>query len=147
MRNLNVLNGSVFRDDSFASSFNPQNATPPFFQIFDKSFLEVLGETPAFYEVASNETFAFAHEAPIYVAESDQLFFASNAGGDLGMSDWDNNNQVAVIDVKSVESALAQLNGSFTVNVPVTAVSRLQLIAKPISDRQLPGWISRSQYR
>ena len=67
-----------FRDDSFTRFFNPTKTEPPFFQISDQDFLSILGPSPSFHEVASNATFAFAHEAPIYVSETDEVFFASN---------------------------------------------------------------------
>ncbi|KAJ7319071.1 D-lactonohydrolase-like protein [Mycena albidolilacea] len=106
----------TFRESSFDSGFNPTGTEPPFFQIFDLAFLEVLGKAPTITEIASNSTFAFAHEAPIYVAALDSVFFASNDGGPLGMSDIDHNNQVGRINLKDVP---ANLNGT-AINIPVT---------------------------
>ncbi|KAK0455408.1 calcium-dependent phosphotriesterase [Desarmillaria tabescens] len=113
---------ATFRENAFSADefFNPTNSSPPFFQIFDASFIDVLGESPAIYEVASNSTFAFAHEAPIYVPETDEVFFASNAGGDLGMSDWDHNNVISKISMTQVEAAIDAANASGSVNVPYT---------------------------
>ncbi len=116
-------NHITFRDDAFGTFFNPTNSTPPFFQIFDQSFLNVLGVTPAIYEISSNDTFAFAHEAPIYVSDTDTVYFASNDGGALGMSDLDHNNQVGFISIKDTEAKISSLNGTFSVNVPVSVVS------------------------
>ncbi|KAK0437813.1 D-lactonohydrolase-like protein [Armillaria borealis] len=102
-----------FREDSFDSHFNPTNTSPPFFQIFDRSFLAILGSSPSIHEVASNDTFAFAHEAPVYDPSSDEVFFASNDGGLLGMSDLEHNNQISKLSLSAAEA----VKGS---SVPVT---------------------------
>lgn len=113
-----------FRESAFNVTFNPTSTAPPFFQIFDKGFLDILGKSPSFDEIASNDTFAFAHEAPIYVPSTDEVFFGSNDGGALGNSDWDNNNMVLKVSLKEAEAALASRgNSSAAVNVPVTEVS------------------------
>lgn len=112
----------AFRNNSFAV-FNPTKTTPPFFQIFNQEFLEILGENPSFHRVAQNTTFAFAHEAPIYFPETDEMFFGSNDGGALGQSDLNRNNKVGKISMAAVETALKNLNGQLgPVNVPVTEV-------------------------
>ncbi len=82
----------------------------------------MLGASPSLTEIASNPGFAFAHEAPIYVPETDELFFASNDGGPLGMSDLDHNNEVSKISMAEVEAALARKSSS-PINVTVTPVS------------------------
>lgn len=82
--------------------------------------MTILGSNPSIHEVASNDTFAFAHEAPIYVSETDEVFFASNGGGTLGNSDINHNNEVGKINMKDVEAALAA--NSSEINVPVTEV-------------------------
>ncbi|KAK0199834.1 D-lactonohydrolase-like protein [Desarmillaria ectypa] len=102
-----------FRKNSFESYFNPTNTTPPFFQVFDRSFLAVLGSFPSIHEVASNDTFAFAHEAPIYDPSSDDVFFASNDGGLLGMSDLEHNNEISKLSLSAAEA----VKGS---SVPIT---------------------------
>lgn len=71
--------------------------------------------------VAQNSTFSFAHEAPIWVPETDEMFFASNDGGALGMSDLNHNSQVSKISLEAVKEAVASSNGS-EVNVPYTKV-------------------------
>lgn len=109
----------TFRQSSFDSGFNPTGTAPPFFQIFDQSFLAVLGKAPTFTEIASNDTFAFAHEAPIYDAALDSVTFASNDGGALGMSDINHNNKVGRISLRDLP---AKLNGT-AINIPVTEVS------------------------
>jgi len=110
----------TFRSSAF-DLFNPTSTAPPFFQVFDESFLSVLGPNPCIREIASNSTFAFAHEAPIYDPTTSEVFFASNNGGALGMSDLEHNNVVGKISLKDVDSAIAA--NQSTVNVPVAFVS------------------------
>ena len=109
--------------------FNPINATPPFFQIFDPEFLDVLGPTPSIRSIASNPDFAFAHEAPIWLHSTDEVFFASNDGGPLGMSDLNHNNQVSKINLKEVAAAIQKVSHQTdevgAVNVTVTKVRNL----------------------
>ncbi|CCM05302.1 uncharacterized protein FIBRA_07516 [Fibroporia radiculosa] len=110
-----------FRKDSYSSYFNPTSTAPPFFQAFHPSFFEIIGSSPSIREIASNPGFAFAHEAPIWIPDTDELFFSSNGGGALGFSDWDNNNQVAKIDMPEVYGAMAASGSSTSpVNVTVT---------------------------
>ncbi|KAI9057698.1 D-lactonohydrolase-like protein [Trametes sanguinea] len=114
------INGP-FRQSSFTEFFNPTNTTPPFFQVFHPDFLQILGPTGTIRAVAANPTFAFAHEAPIWVPETDEVFFASNDGGALGMSDINHNNQVSKISLKEVAAAIkAAGRGIAPVNVTVT---------------------------
>lgn len=116
-RSIAVLGpNGTFRENAFDSGFNPTGTEPPFFQIFDHRFLKVLGHAPSITEIASNSTFAFAHEAPIYDAALDSVFFASNDGGALGNSDINHNNQIGRIDLKNLP---ANLNGT-AINIPVT---------------------------
>ncbi|OCH91753.1 D-lactonohydrolase-like protein, partial [Obba rivulosa] len=118
-------NNGSFRQSAFTQFFNPTNSTPPFFQVFHEDFLSVLGSTASIRVVASNPGFAFAHEAPIWVPETDEVFFASNDGGALGMSDLNHNNQVSKISLTEVAQAL-QGSGSNTSAVNVT-VTKLDL--------------------
>ncbi|KAH7890431.1 calcium-dependent phosphotriesterase [Phlebopus sp. FC_14] len=97
--------------------FNPTNATPPFIQIFDPSFLSVLGPSSTIRRIADHPGFAFAHEAPIYDADLNAVFFCSNAGGTLGYSGWYNNSVVSMINLTEVDSAIASATGD--VDVPV----------------------------
>ncbi|KAG6831539.1 hypothetical protein H0H92_009458 [Tricholoma furcatifolium] len=115
-----VIGGTntTFRESSFDTFFNPTSTAPPFFQIFDTEFLTILGQNPSIREVASNSTFAFAHEAPIYVADTNEVFFASNDGGPLGMSDLEHNNVVGKINLNDVNAAIAA--NLSDINVPVT---------------------------
>lgn len=120
LKSFAVLGGTntTFRESAFDTFFNPTSTAPPFFQIFDQSFLSILGPNPSIREVASNSTFAFAHEAPIFVPATNEVFFSSNDGRPLGMSDLDHNNMVGKISLNDVDAALAA-NDSI-INVPVT---------------------------
>ncbi|KAF5354300.1 hypothetical protein D9756_007196 [Leucocoprinus leucothites] len=110
-----------FRTDSSNQHFNPTNATPPIFQVFNEAFLDILGSNASIAEIASNATFAFAHEAPVYVPETDEVFFASNDGGPLGNSNLNRNNMVFKLSLADAEKAL-QGSGGKAVNVPITHV-------------------------
>ncbi|KAF8335588.1 hypothetical protein F5887DRAFT_1079113 [Amanita rubescens] len=90
------------------------------FQVFDTAFLTILGSNASIHEIASNNTFAFAHEAPIYDPVTDQVFFASNAGGPLSNSDLEHNNQVAKISMKEAEEKIAGV----PLGTPISATIR-----------------------
>lgn len=115
---------SSFRESSFNNTtlFNPTLTAPPFFQVFHEGFLDILGSSPSIREVASNASFAFAHEAPVYFPEMDEMFFASNDGGSLGMSDLDHNNVYGKISLAAAEAEL-EANPDGAVNVPVTELA------------------------
>ncbi|KAI0666479.1 D-lactonohydrolase-like protein [Trametes maxima] len=121
-RSFAVLgNAGAFREDAFTALFNPTNTSPPFFQVFDPAFLRLLGPGATVRAVAADPTFAFAHEAPIWVPNTDEVFFASNDGGALGRSDIDHNNQVSKISLREVQAAIkAAGHGTAAVNVSVT---------------------------
>ncbi|KAI1792325.1 D-lactonohydrolase-like protein [Ganoderma leucocontextum] len=120
--NVLGINGS-FRESAVAELFNPTNATPPFFQVFDPEFLKILGPNATIRAVAANPDFAFAHEAPIWVPETDEVFFASQDGGALGFSDIDHNNQVSKISLGNVAQAIKTAGpGAPPVNVTVTKI-------------------------
>ncbi|KAJ7071976.1 D-lactonohydrolase-like protein [Mycena amicta] len=109
----------TFRTNAFDAGFNPTGTPVPFFQVFDKAFLKVLGSGASITSIASNATFAFAHEAPIYDAKQDVVYFASNDGGALGMSDINHNNKVGTINLKNIP---ANLNGT-AIEIPVTELN------------------------
>ena len=115
-----------FRQNSFTEFFNPTSTSPPFFQIFDSAFLDIIGHNPTFNQVAFNATFAFAHEAPIFNPSTGEVFFASNIAGDGGVSHWE-------ISLPAMEAALQNLqpNNGQAVNVPVTEVSPWQFAYFP----------------
>ncbi|KAI0696584.1 calcium-dependent phosphotriesterase [Cytidiella melzeri] len=110
-----------FRSSSFTEFFNPTNTTPPFFQAFDPGFLDILGPNPSIRVVAANAGFAFAHEAPIWLKPTNEVFFASNDGGPLGFSDIDHNNHVSKISLNDVQAAIKSSGSSTSaLNVTVT---------------------------
>ncbi|KAJ6561140.1 D-lactonohydrolase-like protein [Mycena vulgaris] len=51
------------------------NLTPPYFQIYDDRFSDILGPNPTIRVIVENDTFAFAHEAPMWVEATDEVFF------------------------------------------------------------------------
>lgn len=57
------------------------------------------------------------------------MFFASNAGGDLGQSDLEHNNRVGKISMAAVEAAL---KSNTTVNIPVTEVNSFLVLPCPV---------------
>ncbi|EPS95086.1 hypothetical protein FOMPIDRAFT_1133117 [Fomitopsis schrenkii] len=115
---------SSFRGDGWMDHFNPTNASPPFFQIYHPGFLKVIGSDPSIRAIAVNPGFAFAHEAPIWVPETDELFFSSQDGGHLGFSDWDNNNQVGKLSLGEVKKlAVTSASKTTPLNATVTALS------------------------
>jgi len=115
-------NSSNFRNSSTIQFFNPTDSSPPFFQIFDKSFTSLLGPSPSLHVIASNDSYAFAHEAPIWVESTDEVFFAANSGGVLGMSDINHNSKVWKISLKEAENALNVPGNNGTVQVKVKEV-------------------------
>ena len=68
--------------------------------------------------MASNASFAFAHEAPIYVPETDEVFFASNVGGPSSTI-----RKISMAAVEAALKAVAAEGSNTTVNVPVTEVT------------------------
>ena len=118
-------NSPTFRNSSGTQFFNPTNSSVPFFQIFDDSFRSLLGSSPSLHLIASNDSYAFAHEAPIWVESTDEVFFAANSGGALGMSDIDHNSKVGKISLKKAETALSAPGNNGTVQVDVTEVGRI----------------------
>ncbi|KAJ7089772.1 D-lactonohydrolase-like protein [Mycena belliarum] len=72
-----------FRNGSHA--FEPTanvNLTPPYFQVFDPRFDAILGHNPTIRVIVENDTFAFAHEAPMWIKATDEVFF--NGGRKVG---------------------------------------------------------------
>ncbi|KAF8192980.1 hypothetical protein BJ912DRAFT_924694 [Pholiota molesta] len=72
---------------------------------------------PSFHEIAVNPSFAFTHEAPIYVPETDEVFFSSNDGSDLRHNDLNHNNQIGKVSMQDVEAAFKNLKQSTTIAV------------------------------
>ncbi|KAF7321967.1 SGL domain-containing protein [Mycena kentingensis (nom. inval.)] len=113
-------NNGTFRTVAFDAGFNPTGKELPFFQVFDNRFLKVLGKNANIASVASNATLRLRTRLrAIYDAKQDIIFFASNDGGPLGMSDIDHNNVVGFITLKDVPNSL---NGT-ALQVPVTELA------------------------
>jgi len=116
-------NGGKFREASFNSEehFNPTNAPPPFFQIFHPEFLAVLGSSPSIRLIASSSRYAFAHEAPVWIRDTDEFFFSSDAGGSAGLSSINLNNEFFKISLKDVDAAMTASGSTTAAAVNVTA--------------------------
>ena len=115
--------------------FNPSGVRPPFFQIFDKSFIDILGPSPSIRVIAENDSFAFAHEAPIWVPSTDEVFFASSDGGPLGFSDLNHNNQVSKINLKDVKASNLVNYTKVSVECPLGMREPYLLVVQvPLSD-------------
>ncbi|KAJ6624838.1 D-lactonohydrolase-like protein [Mycena sp. CBHHK59/15] len=50
--------------------------TPPYFQVFDDRFRDILGPAPSIRVIVENDTFPFAHDAPMWVPSTDDVFFS-----------------------------------------------------------------------
>ncbi|KAF8995761.1 calcium-dependent phosphotriesterase [Cyathus striatus] len=98
--------------------FNPTNTTPPFFQIFDESFLDLLPQQAFIKQVAANATFPFAFEAPIFDPSTNEVFFASSVSPPE--SSLNHTNRISKISMTQVEQALK--SGEANINVPVTTL-------------------------
>ncbi|TFK32977.1 calcium-dependent phosphotriesterase [Crucibulum laeve] len=107
----------TFRQSSEAELFNPTSSEPPFFQIFDTSFLDIIGKKPLIREIASNDTFNFAFEGPIYNEKTNEVFFTSSPNISVNL-----NNQIGKISLTDVEKALLVASKDSVINVPVTAL-------------------------
>lgn len=117
-------NEGLFRPAGNEHLLNPTNTTPPFLQVFHKAFLsDILGPDAFIVELASNDTFAFAHEAPIWVPDTNRLYFSSNNGGRLGNSGLEKNNVVSFIDLDEVQREIAANGKEEALNVAVTPLS------------------------
>jgi gluconolactonase len=122
--NVVGANYTAWRNSSTVG-FNPTNTTPPFIQVFDPSFLDVIGPSATIRSIASNPGFAFAHEAPIYVPDLNSVFFVSAAGGALAYSGWYNNSAVGMINMTEVDEALATTTGNVNIQVQTVRYSRV----------------------
>ncbi|KIJ46301.1 hypothetical protein M422DRAFT_250350 [Sphaerobolus stellatus SS14] len=121
---MNVPEFAVLGDNgtfrTSATPFNPQNLTPPFFQVWDLRFLDILGPKPRVRIIAERDDFEFAHEAPIWDPIQDQVFFASaNIGPPLGNVNFNHNNDIFVIQLKDVKDIPGPQNITWT-KVPIT---------------------------
>ncbi|KIJ62241.1 hypothetical protein HYDPIDRAFT_94602 [Hydnomerulius pinastri MD-312] len=120
--NVVGANYTQWRNSSI-EGFNPTNTASPFIQIFDPSFLNVLGPDATIRSIAANPGFAFAHEAPVYVPDLNVVFFSSNDGGPLGYNGWYNNSVVGMINMTEVDLALASTTGNVNIQVQTLNLS------------------------
>ncbi|KAF9011403.1 hypothetical protein BDQ17DRAFT_1322291 [Cyathus striatus] len=119
-KSFNVLGeNATFRQSSFNSSqaFNPNGKKAPFIQVLDKTFSSVLGPNPIFRQVSFNASFGFAFEGPIYIPETDEIFFSTSPILDTAPAP-PISNSIAKVKLADVEQALANDDGS-EINVPV----------------------------
>lgn len=63
---------------------------------------------------------------------TDEVFFAANSGGTLGMSDINHNSKVGKISVKEAEKALSAPGNNGTIQVSVTEVSTIYSLASSV---------------
>ena len=61
----------TFRDVS--TPLNPTNLTPPFFQVWDSRFLDILGPSPSVRVISERDDFAFAHEVRLRCADIQRM--------------------------------------------------------------------------
>ncbi|KAI0729162.1 D-lactonohydrolase-like protein [Fomitopsis betulina] len=122
LRAYNVLGeGGRFRQNAFDEHFNPTDTSPPFFQIFHPEFLRVLGDKPSIRAIASQPGAIFAHEAPVWFPETDEVFFGSRCNGPKGWHDCSANNFISKISMREVEEGVHALRDSIEpLNVTVT---------------------------
>ncbi|PCH42930.1 D-lactonohydrolase-like protein [Wolfiporia cocos MD-104 SS10] len=122
----NVLGSeAAFRTDAFTYFFNPTNTTPPFFQIFHPSFLQVLGPNPSVRAIASRPGTVFAHEAPIWVPELDEVFFSSECSGPPEQFDCTDNNFMTRIPMKDIFDAFTASGSNYSaVNITLSEFPR-----------------------
>jgi gluconolactonase len=62
----------------------------------------------------------------VYIADTDEVFFASNAGGPLSMSDINHNNGIYKLNLADAERMLSS-GGNQAVNVPINQVKSLSI--------------------
>ncbi|PPQ81044.1 hypothetical protein CVT25_014574, partial [Psilocybe cyanescens] len=116
LRSFAVIGSNGRFRNSSTEEFNPTSTEPPFFQIFDSGFLNIIGSDPTFNIVPTNTSvLSFVREAPVYVPDTDGLFFT---GFDPTQ------NVVSEISLADIERALRGSNTT-TVNVPATPVSSI----------------------
>ncbi|KZT68620.1 D-lactonohydrolase-like protein [Daedalea quercina L-15889] len=117
---FNVIGeGGHYRQDSFTEFFNPTNTAPPFFQLFHPEFLRVLGDRPSIRSIASRPETIFAHEAPVWFPETDEVFFGSHCYGPKGWRDCSGNNFISIISMREVKDSV-RASGSSIASLNVT---------------------------
>ncbi|EIW75732.1 calcium-dependent phosphotriesterase [Coniophora puteana RWD-64-598 SS2] len=118
------------RNTSDFIGFNPTQTAPPFFQVFDPSFVtDVLGPGAQIRKVASSPGYALAHEAPVHVSALHALFFSSNDGGPEGYNGWYNNSVVSWLNVSEVEQSWNDTE----INVPIHTLTNLSDLVQMVN--------------
>ncbi|KAF8977408.1 hypothetical protein BDQ17DRAFT_1266607, partial [Cyathus striatus] len=114
-----VLGQNASFRPSSSTLFNPTNATPPFFQIYDESFTSLLpGQKSFIKQIAFNDTFIFASEASIFNPGTNELFFASSLVAPE--STLTHSNRVSKINVGDVEEAITKGEVNINLDLPDT---------------------------
>jgi len=130
---LSVLGANgVFRNGS--TPFNPMNLTPPFFQVWDLRFLDIIGPKPRVRVIAERDDFPFAHEAPIWDPIENQVFFSS--ANSAPTVDATHNNEVFVIQLNDVKNISGPQNITWT-KVPITPDIQVVNGGTPFDDKLL----------
>ncbi|KAJ7606613.1 D-lactonohydrolase-like protein [Roridomyces roridus] len=92
------------------------NLTPPYFQVFDDRFNDILGPNPTVRAIIENDTFAFAHDGPVWIPSTNQVF----TGGFLAPKFHPSNgSKVSMFNLNDLENSTTGLI-NFTV-VPLSA--------------------------
>jgi sugar lactone lactonase YvrE len=90
----------------------------PSFQLFDSRARGLVDNNSHVLVLVENkDNYAFAHEAPVYFSDSDQLYFCSDAGGKTGRSNSTTNNRVFQIKVQDIIKRARQGKSSFEEDV------------------------------
>lgn len=91
-------------------SLSSAKSTP--FHVYHPDFHKIIGPSPRLTVVWSSPAYAAAHEAAVYHAPSNALFFAANAGAPLGRSGLNQSNVVWRLDIGEAVA----LTGNATLN-------------------------------
>ncbi|KAF7317880.1 SGL domain-containing protein [Mycena kentingensis (nom. inval.)] len=63
-----------FRNGSELYEPAQTNLTPPYFQVYDDRFMDIIGPNPTLRVIVENDTFPFAHDGPIWVPSTNEVF-------------------------------------------------------------------------
>ncbi|KAH8920765.1 calcium-dependent phosphotriesterase [Atractiella rhizophila] len=71
--------------DQFSSYPNLTESQLPAIVVYNKAFEHILGSSPELFSIATNDDpNSFAHEAPVWIQETNEVFFCSNANPTSG---------------------------------------------------------------
>ncbi|PWZ00801.1 calcium-dependent phosphotriesterase [Testicularia cyperi] len=102
--NGSVLNTSV-STSSLAGGFNATSVNQ--FHVYDAELAApILGSDPSVHLMVYEQGYAFAHEAPVYFPDTQDIYFCSDAGGARGRSGADQNNVVFKLNLDNIEAKL-----------------------------------------